>query len=684
VEAASTSPYEGEVDRTAAWLVPRARVVFLVLMSVVAVLLGTGVSQARADGSAIVAAAQAMQNAGYPYCFDGGTIHGPTVGTTDPDSDGSYSNCSQIGRVGFDCTGLTLYAVYQGTGDAGLSHDGYQAGSGGGQVIASRSELQPGDIVYFDYDAANGLRYIDHAGVYVGGGDVLSAVSEKWGIRTESIAWYEAGGLHFVGAKRYWTGGGGGPKANGSFVRTPNGSIYVVAGGAAIHVDSCAPLGGCPGLVELPNLAGYASEPANGTFLRVADGSSAGLIARLAGGVPLGLDTCEGIPECGSAVNIDSGGYSDYAAAHQTIANGTVLRVADGEENGLIGRVIGEVLLGFLSCEGIPECGSAVNVDEDAYNWYASQHHVIANGTVLRVANGSEAGLIGRVVGGVLLGFASCEGIPECGSAVEVSENAYNWYASQYHVIANGTVLRVANGSEAGLIGRVVGGVLLGFASCEGISECGSAVEVSENAYNWYASQYHVVGDGTFVRVANGSRAGLVARAAGGALIGLTTCVPLEECSGFVNVSENAFVAYVSEHPQPSNGTILEGLPSATYWVLANGRRQATSASAEAVAVDDGALVAFPILVPPPAAGPSATAKAPAAGVLTFRSAPVCRVPKLRHLGLAKARRRLAAAHCKLGNVSRHGRARALVVTHQSAPINSRHRVGYRVNVTVT
>jgi len=151
-----------------------------------------------------VNAAVAAQNAGYPYCFDGGDINGPTVGITDHGSDGSYSNCSQIGRVGFDCTGLSLYAVYQGTGNAALSHDGHQAQSGGGQVIGSAAQLQPGDIVYFDYNASHGLSYIDHSGIYVGGGNVLSAVSEKWGIRTESIAWYESGGLHFVGAKRYW------------------------------------------------------------------------------------------------------------------------------------------------------------------------------------------------------------------------------------------------------------------------------------------------------------------------------------------------------------------------------------------------------------------------------------------------------------------------------------------------
>ena len=41
-------------------------------------------AQAATQGQAIVNAAQAMENAGYPYCFDGGTINGPSVGKSDP------------------------------------------------------------------------------------------------------------------------------------------------------------------------------------------------------------------------------------------------------------------------------------------------------------------------------------------------------------------------------------------------------------------------------------------------------------------------------------------------------------------------------------------------------------------------------------------------------------------------
>jgi hypothetical protein len=124
---------------------------------------------------------------------------------------------------------------------------------------------------------------------------------------------------------------------------------------------------------------------------------------------------------------------------------------------------------------------------------------------------------------------------------------------------------------------------------------CASAVNVAENAYNTYASQYHVIANGTFVRVADGPLSGLVARAAGGALLGLLSCVPLEECSGVVNVAENAYTTYAGSHPTPENGTVVEGLPSGTYWLFNNGEREPTATDEAAVAIDDGGLSLWPI-----------------------------------------------------------------------------------------
>jgi hypothetical protein len=418
--------------------------------------------------------------------------------------------------------------------------------------------------------------------------------------------WHSSAVESIAAPESAW-GNGGGREPNGSFIKVVGApAIYRVIGGAPVHVDSCAPLGGCPGLVEVPSLDGYATEPESGAFIRMANGPVAGLVARVVGGVPLGLTTCEGMESegCNDAINLDEGGFNEYAAAHKVVANGTFVRIADGPKDGLIGRVVGGVLLGLTTCEGMEGegCNTAVNVAENAYDYYASEYHTIANGTFVRVADGPKAGLIGRVVGGVLFGLVTCEGMEGegCNTAVNVAENAYLYYAEEYDTIANGTFVRVADGPRAGLIGRVVGDVLLGLATCEGMESegCDNAVNVAENAYLYYASEYSTIANGTFVRIADGPKAGLIARAAGGALLGLTSCVALEECSGQVNVAENAFIYYTTEHPQPANGTLVEGVPSDTYWLFTNGEREPASAGAGAVAIDDGGLAFYPIKAP--------------------------------------------------------------------------------------
>lgn len=579
-------------------------------------------ASAETEGQAIVAAAQAIQGQSYPaesfssakyiYCFDGGTTTGATAGRPDPDPEGSYSNCNAIGRVGFDCRGLALYSVYQGTkeGTGGAvtlptstAQAQYSDASSYGGSYISLSEVQPGDLVFFGSSSSD----VEHVGIVVSGtgtsANIVSAINEEDGITTHTVHWFE-GGFSWDGAVAIPgvgdTTGSGGREPNGTFIKVTGApAIYRVIGGAPVHVDSCAPLDGCPGLVEVSNLADYATEPENGAYMRMANGPLAGLIARVVGGDPLGLTTCEGLPGCSEAINLDEGGFNEYARAHEVIANGTFVRVAEGSEYGLIGRVVGGVLLGLTTCEGLEgNCGSAVNVAENAYNSYAARYKTIANGTFVRVADGSEYGLIGRVVGGVLLGLDTCEGLEgNCGSAINVAENAYNTYASEHRIIENGTFVRVADGPRAGLIGRVVGGVLLGLTTCEGMESegCDMAVNVAENAYLYYAGEYDTIANGTFVRVADGPKAGLIARAAGGALLGLTSCVPLEECPGQVNVAENAFAYYTAEHPQPANGTLVEGVPSDTYWLITNGEREPASAGAGAVAIDDGSLAFFPI-----------------------------------------------------------------------------------------
>jgi|GEM_PF-2456662 len=144
--------------------------------------------------------AQAEKWSGTPYCFAGGGPNGPSHGY------GNVEGATQCGgsTIGFDCTGLTIYAVYQVTGKV-LTHNASQAAnavSQGGQRIYSKSELQPGDLVYF----GGSFNAVEHVGVYAGGGMMWDANIAFWiypdGVRERSMASVETT-EHFDGAVRF-------------------------------------------------------------------------------------------------------------------------------------------------------------------------------------------------------------------------------------------------------------------------------------------------------------------------------------------------------------------------------------------------------------------------------------------------------------------------------------------------
>jgi cell wall-associated NlpC family hydrolase len=190
-------------------------------------------ASAASSGQAIVNAAEAwLTNPVTPYCWDGGNDNGPTHGDGDPTSEYSGpagdSGCSNASTVGFDCSGLVKYALYQALGvSLGHTVEDEAAGttdSAGSQVtrtlITSEADLQPGDIVAFGYSATD----LPHDGIYVGNGDFVNAYdfendgdngtnNEYWGVTTTPLAWETGGtaGIPFFEGIRYASTGSGSP-----------------------------------------------------------------------------------------------------------------------------------------------------------------------------------------------------------------------------------------------------------------------------------------------------------------------------------------------------------------------------------------------------------------------------------------------------------------------------------------
>jgi cell wall-associated NlpC family hydrolase len=89
---------------------------------------------------------------------------------------------------GFDCSGLVMYVYAQ----LGISLPHYTVAQWNATLPISTSELQPGDLVFFD-----GLG---HVGIYIGGGQFVHAPHTGTVVQIASLSGYYASNL--VGARR--------------------------------------------------------------------------------------------------------------------------------------------------------------------------------------------------------------------------------------------------------------------------------------------------------------------------------------------------------------------------------------------------------------------------------------------------------------------------------------------------
>ncbi|MFE1776401.1 NlpC/P60 family protein [Streptomyces sp. NPDC059008] len=119
---------------------------------------------ADADGSSNAIVKAALTQLGVPYVWGGGTINGKSGG-------------------GFDCSGLTSYAVYQGTGRRVVLPRTSQEQRHVGTSVP-RDEMQPGDLIIFNKDGWG------HVGIYAGGGRMVDAPRPGKSVEVISLSGY--------------------------------------------------------------------------------------------------------------------------------------------------------------------------------------------------------------------------------------------------------------------------------------------------------------------------------------------------------------------------------------------------------------------------------------------------------------------------------------------------------------
>lgn len=110
----------------------------------------------------IIDLANEVVAAGIPYAWGGGTVDGPSQGITDG---GAADAAGDYNKIGFDCSGLARWLVYQASGVEIPRVSGDQYGAG---YLVSAAEARPGDLAYDNNPGK-------HVMVYVGDGLVVEA-----------------------------------------------------------------------------------------------------------------------------------------------------------------------------------------------------------------------------------------------------------------------------------------------------------------------------------------------------------------------------------------------------------------------------------------------------------------------------------------------------------------------------
>ncbi|MEV5568482.1 C40 family peptidase [Spirillospora sp. NPDC052269] len=137
-------------------------------------------------GDRVVAWALCWQ--GTPYSWGGGTYSGPSFGICC--SPGGYSGARTLG---FDCSGLTLYAIYQASkGRIALGHFTGDQMSDGRGVKADLNALQRGDLIFF----GSGVPH--HVAIYFGGGQIVEAPRTGEVVKISPLA-----GRDYTSARRF-------------------------------------------------------------------------------------------------------------------------------------------------------------------------------------------------------------------------------------------------------------------------------------------------------------------------------------------------------------------------------------------------------------------------------------------------------------------------------------------------
>ena len=119
---------------------------------------------------------RAYSQLGVTYAWGGGNYYGPTLGIRDGGVADSYGDYA---KVGFDCSGLMMYAFYA-VGIELQHYSGYQYTSGKQVPV---SEAKRGDMLFWGAGGSN------HVALYLGDGQMIEAPQSGSQVQVSPVRW---------------------------------------------------------------------------------------------------------------------------------------------------------------------------------------------------------------------------------------------------------------------------------------------------------------------------------------------------------------------------------------------------------------------------------------------------------------------------------------------------------------
>jgi hypothetical protein len=417
-----------------------------------------------------------------------------------------------------------------------------------------------------------------------------------------------------------------------------SGNTYVVAGAAPLYIASCQ---GLPVQCNQPRTLESGTSPQrslpwDGTYIATPPhGGVPGDIYVVVGGAPLYLNDCTGIPACSYTVpisqyTIDNLGAPPSGVPHLLPTANDNSYINTPNRNGDVYAIAGGAPLYVNDCTGIASrrCNSPVGVSPFTIdnlgaipNGTPRLRQTAANGAYINTPN--RNGYLYAIAGGAPLYLDDCTGVAACSSGSVVSVSPYT--IDNLGAVSGGTPrLRQTAADDGsyiytpntnGYVYALAGGAPLYVNDCSGIVSpgCNKPIGVSQYTIDHLGADptggvarlSRSPADGAFINVP--ANAGQKYETAGSAALPIPTCSGLAAtCLAPISVAlgtiSNLGAAPNRSAPMtavPVDGTVLQGVPSGTYWQMMSGCRFDAGSTPSAVVTRDEAVATIPICATP-------------------------------------------------------------------------------------